>query len=160
MTDQSNGNQNHKNGFGPVARDKYEKIIRDRISRSIGALEKQIDAHRDEALQRLLMQIGISDKLAQCRTIFDELNASLEADNYIRPTWLCNDLGLLGIGKIRQGVDTLLRNKASLKPLFTEIDRLRGIEDKVAEKVWLAGAPGEIAELLKEIGEGSATPDQ
>ncbi len=47
-----------------------------------------------------------------------------------------------------------------LKPVFAEIERLRRFESQVTEKVWLAGAPSEIAALLKQIGEPDAVPEE
>jgi hypothetical protein len=58
---------------------------------------------------------------------------------------------------VRQGVDSILRGKTELKSAFAEIDRLQELEPQVAEKVWLAGAPDEIAKLLNEIGDGAAS---
>jgi len=57
---------------------------------------------------------------------------------------------------VQSGVDTILRGMKELKPVYAEIERLRRYESQIAEKVWLAGAPSEIAELLKEIGEPPA----
>jgi hypothetical protein len=51
----------------------------------------------------------------------------------------------------------ILRGKTALKPAFAEIDRLQALESQVAEKVWLAGAPDEIATLVNEVGDGATS---
>lgn len=116
MSDQMNGNQNHKNGLGPVTREKYEKIIRERISRRIKALESQIEAHRDDALDTYLKKEGLHDKLVRCRSAFRELEAVFDTDNYIRASWLESDRELYGTRTVRPDVDSILRGKTVLKP--------------------------------------------
>ncbi len=54
---------------------------------------------------------------------------------------------------MQNGVEAILRSLRELKPIYAEIERLRRIESQVAEKVWLAGAPSEIACWLTEIGD-------
>ncbi len=157
MSDQPNGNQNHKNGLGPVTREKYEKIIHERISGRIKALDKQIEAHRSDALAEYLKKEGLAEKLARCRSLFEELRAVFDSDHYVHPQWLESNHELFGTKKVRDGVESILRGKPQLKPAFAEVDRLRELEARVAEKVWLAGAPDEIAKLLKEIGDSAAS---
>jgi hypothetical protein len=141
--------------LGAVARDKYEGIIRDRISARIRTLEKQLDPHRDDALHEHLRRVGLNEKLTTCRALFKELNTAFAAETYVRPYWIEEDGNLFGVDHIRRGVDQILSQKAVIKPLFDEIDRLREIESQVREKVWLAGAPSETT-LLDEIGDAKA----
>jgi hypothetical protein len=96
MSDQLNGNQNYKNGLGPVTREKSEKIIRERISRRICALEEQIELHRADAFQEYLKKDGIAKKLAECRSLFEELKKVFDTESYVRPGWLESDRELFG----------------------------------------------------------------
>ncbi len=158
MSETSNeNNKNHKNGFGPVARDKYERILRNRITARINALQNKIGPHRNRALHAHLKEIGLDVKLSACRGYFAELSTSFGTETYVHPLWLKNDDPLLEVVTIGEGVEQILDHNAELKPLFDEIDRLREMESQVDEKVWLAGAPDEIVKLLYEVGDGTAS---
>jgi hypothetical protein len=155
MSKKIQANSNAKNGLGPVAREKYEAILKERVRQCIAAQEAKIKAHRAKALKLYLESNGIADTVRKYRAALEELIAFL-GEPYYRETWLRNDDSLLQQSKVQEGVEAALRGMKELKPVYAEIDRLRRFESQVAEKVWLAGAPSEIADLLKEIGEPPA----
>lgn len=143
------------NGLGPVAREKYETILRARVEKCIAAQQAKINQHRDAALKTYLTQSGLAETLATYRRTLKELIQFFGEPSYPSTPWLRDDRSLKQESKVQSGIDTILQGMKELKPVFAEIERLREFESRVAEKVWLAGAPSEIAELLKEIGEPS-----
>ena len=98
-------------------------------------------------------QNKLSDKLAKYRAALEELVVFFGEPDWRSPVWLRDDNSLGQQSKVQNGVDAILHGMKELRPVYAEIERLHRFESQVAEKVWLAGAPGEIAELLKEIGE-------
>lgn len=144
------------NGLGPVAREKYEAILKERVRQCIAAQEAKIKAHRPKALKLYLESNGIADSLKKYRAAIEELIAFFGEPDWRSTVWLRDDNSLGQQSKAQSGVDTILRGMKELKPVYAEIERLRRFESQVAEKVWLAGAPNEIASLLKEIGEPPA----
>lgn len=144
------------NGLGPVAREKYEAILRERVRQCIAGQEAKIKAHRARALKLYLESNGIADTVRKYRAALEELIAFVDKPSYRYDLWLRDDDSLLQQSKVQEGVEMALRGMKELKPVYAEINRLRRFESQVAEKVWLAGAPSEIAELLKEIGEPPA----
>jgi hypothetical protein len=144
------------NGLGPVAREKYESILQARVRQCIAAQEAKIKAHRPKALKLYLESNGLTDTVRKYRAALEELIAFLGEPSYHFHPWLRDDDSLLQQSKVQEGVEAALRGMKELKPVYVEIERLRRFESQVAEKVWLAGAPSEIAELLKEIGEPPA----
>jgi hypothetical protein len=83
------------------------------------------------------------------------LNSSASLNGGNRLGWR-DDYTLYQESKVQKGVEAILHEIKELKPVYDEIERLKRFESQIAEKVWLAGAPSEIAELLKEIGEPAA----
>jgi hypothetical protein len=143
------------NGLGPVAREKYEAILKERARQCIAAQEAKIKAHRAKALKLYLESNGLADTVRKYRAALEALIAFL-GEPYYREIWLRNDDSLLQQSKVQEGVEAALRGMKELKPIYAEIDRLRRFESQISEKVWLAGAPSEIADLLAEIGEPPA----
>lgn len=141
------------NGLGPVAREKYEAILKERVRACIAAQEARITAQRAQALHVYLERHGLADQVRTYRAILEELLASLGEPSYRFHLWLRDDDSLLQQSKVQAGVEAILREMKELKPVYAEIERLRRFESQVAEKVWLAGAPSEIANLLAQIGE-------
>lgn len=144
------------NGLGPVAREKYEAILKERVRQCIAAQKAKIKAHRPKALKLYLESNGIAEPLKKYRAALEELSAFFGEPDWRSTVWLRDDNSLGQQSKAQSGVDTILRGMKELKPVYAEIERLRRFESQVAEKVWLAGAPSEIASLLKEIGEPPA----
>ncbi len=141
------------NGLGPVAREKYESILQARVRQCIAAQEAKIKAHRAKALKQYLERNGLADKVIKYRTAVEELIKFFGEPDWRSTVWLRDDNSLSQQSKVQNGVEAILHEMKELKKVYTEIERLRRFESQVTEKVWLAGAPGEIAELLKEIGE-------
>jgi hypothetical protein len=144
------------NALGPVAREKYEAILKERVRACIAAQEAKITAQRAKALQMYLERNGLADTVRTYRDTLEELIAFLGEPSYHFRIWLRDDDSLLQQAKAQDGVEAVLREMKELKPIYAEIERLRRLEAQVAEKVWLAGAPSEIASLLQEIGEPRA----
>jgi hypothetical protein len=141
------------NALGPVAREKYETILQARVHQCIAAQENKTKAQRAKALKLYLEQNKLADKLGKYRALVEELIAFFGEPDWRSPVWLRDDQTLAQQSKVADGVNAILRGMKELKPVYAEIERLRRFESQVAEKVWLAGAPGEIADLLKQIGE-------
>jgi hypothetical protein len=99
---------------------------------------------------------GLADTVRTYRDTLEELIAFLGEPSYHFRIWLRDDDSLLQQAKAQDGIEAVLREMKELKPIYAEIERLRRLEAQVAEKVWLAGAPSEIASLLQEIGEPRA----
>ncbi len=140
------------NGLGPVAREKYETILHTRVQKCIAAQETKINEHRAAALKTYLDRSGIAETLATYRRALEELIQFFGEPGYHSTPWLRDDKSLNHESKVQTGIDTILRGLKELKLVHAEIERLREFESQVAEKVWLAGAPEEIAALLEEIG--------
>ena len=150
----SNGpNGGRSNGLGPVAREKYESILQARVRSCIAAQEEKIRTRHEEALRTYLEQNGLVSKIAVYRATLENLAAVLGEPDWRYPAWLRDDSALLNHPKVEKGIQAVLRSLPELKPVFAELDRLHRFEAQIAEKVWLAGAPDEIAQLLQEIGE-------
>jgi hypothetical protein len=147
------------NGLGPVAREKYETIPQARVRQCIAGQEAKIKSHRAKALKLYLESNRLADAVRKYRAALEELIAFLGEPPYRSNAWLRDDDSLLQQSKVQDGVEAVLRGMKDLKPVYAEIERLRRFESQVAEKVWLAGAPSEIAGLLKEIGEPSPVPE-
>ena len=141
------------NSLGPVAREKYEVILRTRVEKCIAAQQAKVNQHRDAAFSAYLAKSGIAETITAYRRALEELIQLFGEPGYHSTPWLRDDRALKQESKVQSGVETILQGMKELKPVFAEIERLREFESRVAEKVWLAGAPSEIAELLKEIGE-------
>lgn len=144
------------NGLGPVAREKYETILQARVRQCIAGQEAKIKAHRPKALKLYLESNGIADTVRKYRALLEELIQFFGEPDWRHQVWLRDDASLAQQAKVQSGVEAILRRTKELKPVYAEIERLRRFESQVAEKVWLAGAPSEIAGLLKEIGEPPA----
>ena len=149
----ANGMNSKNNGLGPVARERYETLMKERVRQCIVAQEAKIKAHRSKALKMFLDQNKLTDKLTKYRAALEELIAFFGEPDWRSPIWLRDDSSLSQQSKVQNGVETILRGLKELKPVYAEIERLRRIESQVAEKVWLAGAPSEIASWLAEIGD-------
>ncbi len=147
------------NGFGPVAREKYESILKDRVGRCITVQAGKIKSHRAKALKTHLERNGLVSKLATYRAVLEDLIDFFGEPDWRSPVWLRDDSSLFQQSKVERGVDAILREMKELKKVYAEIERLRQFESQIAEKVWLAGAPSEIASLLKEIGEPERAPE-
>ena len=141
------------NGLGPVAREKYETILQARVRQCIAAQETKIKTHRAKALRMFLEQNKLSDKLAKYRGVIEELIAFFGEPDWRSTIWLRDDNVLGQQTKVQNSLDAILHGMKELKPVYAELERLHRFESQVAEKVWLAGAPSEIAKLLNEIGE-------
>jgi hypothetical protein len=151
-----NGVNAKNNGLGPVAREKYENILRARVEKCIAAQQAKINQYRDAAFKTCLEQSGIAETIATYRRTLEELIQPFGEPSYHSTPWLRDDKSLKQESKVQSGIDAILRGMKELKSVYAEIERLREFESQVAEKVWLAGAPEEIAELLMEIGEPAA----
>jgi hypothetical protein len=150
---QPNGTNSKNNGLGPVARERYETILKERVHQCIAAQEAKIKVQRPKALKIYLERNGLADKMAKYRAALEELIAFFGEPDWRSTIWLRDDSSLSQQSKVHNGVEALLRGLKELKPVYAEIARLRRIESQVAEKVWLAGMPGEIANWLAEIGD-------
>ncbi len=162
MADQNTQNADsvslpHGNRLAAVTREKYEAILQRRLQRSIAGQEAKVDARKNQALQIYLEQSGMATKLASYRLLLEGLLEFFGEPDWHYPVWLRDDSYLFQDPKVVKGMDRVLRQMPELKPVFAELDRLKRIQDQITEKVWLAGAPEEIAELLKEIGEPPAS---
>jgi len=104
-------------------------------------------------LKMFLDQNKLTDKLTKYRAALEELIAFFGEPDWRSTVWLRDDSSLSQQSKVQNGVEAILRGLKELKPVYAEIERLRRIESQVAEKVWLAGAPSEIANWLAEIGD-------
>jgi len=157
MTNQNdkatNGLNPKNNGLGPVAREKYESIIQSRVRLCIAGQEAKIKAQRGKALKLFLERAGLADKVTKYRAALEELIKFFGEPDWRSTVWLRDDSSLSQQSEVQNGVDAILREMKELKKVYAEIERLRQFESQVTEKVWLAGAPSEIAELLKQIGE-------
>ncbi len=147
-----NGVNLKNNGLGPVAREKYESILHARVQKCIAAQEAKVIQHRAAALKTYLDRSGIAETLATYRRTLEELIQFFGEPGYHSTPWLRDDKSLKQESKVQTGIDAILRGMKELKSAYAEIERLREFESQVAEKVWLAGAPEEIAALLEEIG--------
>lgn len=144
------------NSLCPVTREKYEAILQARVRKCIAALEAKIKVQRAEALSIFLEKNELVRKIAVYRAALENLIVFFGEPDWRSPAWLRDDGALQNHPKVEKGIDAILREIQDLKPVFAEIDRLHEFESQVLEKVWLAGAPEEIADLLKEIGEPDA----
>jgi len=142
-----------QNGLGPVAREKYESILQARVRLCIAGQEAKIKAQRPKALKLYLERNGLTDKVVKYRNPLEELIKFFGEPDWRSTVWLRDDNSLSQQSKVQNGVEAILREMKELKKVYAEIERLRQFESQVTEKVWLAGAPSEIAELLKQIGE-------
>ena len=149
----ANGTNSKNNGLGPVAREKYETLMKERVRQCIVAQETKIKRHRSKALKTFLDQNKLTDKLTKYRAALEELIAFFGEPDWRSTVWFRDDSSLSQQSKVQNGVEAILRGLKELKPVYTEIERLRRIESQVAEKVWLAGMPSEIANWLAEIGD-------
>lgn len=155
--DKSTSSLNTKNnGLGPVAREKYESILQTRVRQCIAGQETKIKAQRPKALKLYLERNGLADKVLKYRAALEELIKFFGEPDWRSNVWLRDDSALSQQSKVQNGVEAILREMKELKKVYAEIERLRRFESQVTEKVWLAGAPSEIAALLKEIGEPPA----
>ncbi len=130
------------NGLGPVAREKYESILQARVRQCIAGQEAKIKAHRVKALKRYLEQNKLADKLAKYRTVLEELITFFGEPDWRSTVWLRDDNVLSQQSKVQNSLNAILRGMKELKPVYAELERLHRFESQVAEKVWLAGAPG------------------
>lgn len=149
---QENTASSRNNGLGPVAREKYETILQGRVRQCIAGQEAKIKSHRADASKTYLERNGLASKLANYRAVLEDLIDFFGEPDWRSPIWLRDDSALSQQSRFDKGVDAILREMKELKKVYSEIERLRRFESQIAEKVWLAGAPGEIAELLQEIG--------
>lgn len=157
---QENGSSSARNnGLGPVAREKYEAILQARVRRCVAVQEAMIKARRSDALGIFLEKNGLVGKIATYRASLEELIGFFGEPDWRNPAWLRDDSALRNHPKVEKGINAILREMPDLKDAFAELDRLHHFEEQVTEKVWLAGAPEEIAELLQEIGEPPAHAD-
>ena len=147
------------NGLGPVAREKYETILQARVRQCIAAQETKIKTHRAKALRMFLEQNKLADKLAKYRGVLEELIAFFGEPDWRSTVWLRDDNALSQQTKVQNSLDAILHGMKELKPVYAELERLHRFESQIAEKVWLAGAPSEIASLLTEIGEPEIPPE-
>lgn len=141
------------NGLGPVARDKYESILKSRVQQCIASQEAKIKAQRPKALKIYLDRNGLVDKMAKYRAALEELIKFFGEPDWRSTVWLRDDNSLTQQSKVQSGIEAILREMKELRKVYVEIERLRQFESQVTEKVWLAGAPSEIAVLLDQIGE-------
>ena len=133
-----------------------ETILQSRVRQCVAGQEAKIKAQRAKALKLYLERNGLADKVIKYRAALEELIKFFGEPDWRSTVWLRDDTVLLQQTKAQNGVEGILREMKELKKVYAEIERLRRFESQVTEKVWLAGAPSEIAELLKEIGEPSA----
>ena len=158
--DKSTNSLNIKNnGLGPVAREKYESIIQSRVRLCIAGQEAKIKAQRAKALKLYLERNGLTDKVLKYRAALEELIKFFGEPDWRSTVWLRDVSSLSQQPKVQNGVEAILREMKELKKVYAEIERLRQFESQVTEKVWLAGAPSEIAELLKQIGDPEPTAE-
>ncbi len=148
----------HGNRLAAVTREKYEAILQRRLQRSIAAHEARIQERKKQALQIYLEQNGLAIKLASYRLLLEGLLEFFGEPDWHYPVWLRDDGYLFQEPKVVEGMERVLRQMPELKSSFAELDRLKAIQEQITEKVWLAGAPEEIAALLGEIGEPPAHP--
>ncbi len=142
--------------LGAVAREKYESILQNRIQRCIGVQDARVNVRREEALQIYLEQNDLVAKLDTYRTLLEGLIEFFGYPSWERPAYLRDNSSLVHDAKVVEGINAILRGMPDLQPVFAELDRLKAIQEQITEKVWLAGAPEEIADLLKDIGEPPA----
>ena len=155
---QANVVNTKNNGLGPVARDKYESILQGRVRQCLAGQEAKIKAQRAKALKTYLERNGLADKMTKYRVALEELIRFFGEPDWRSTIWLRDDSSLTQQSKVQSGVEAILREMKELKKVYAEIERLRQFESQVTEKVWLAGAPSEIATLLQQIGEPESTP--
>ena len=155
----ANGTNSKNNGLGPVAREKYEAILQSRVRACIASQEAKIKAQRPKALKIYLERNGLADKMANYRAVLEELIKFFGEPDWRSTVWLRDDNSLTQQSKVQSGTEAILRETKELKKVYAEIERLRQFESQVTEKVWLAGAPSEIAALLEQIGEPDAVPE-
>ena len=155
----TNGLNTKNNGLGPVAREKYESILQSRVRQCIAGQEAIIKAQRPKALKLYLERNGLADKVLKYRNALEELIKFFGEPDWRSTVWLRDDSSLSQQSKVQNGVEAILREMKELKKVYAEIERLRQFESQVTEKVWLAGAPSEIAELLKQIGDPEPATD-
>lgn len=141
------------NGLGPVAREKYESILKSRVQQCIASQEAKIKAQRSKALKIYLERTGLADKMAKYRAALEELIKFFGEPDWRSTVWLRDDNSLTQQSKVQSGIEAILRDMKELKKVYVEIERLRRFESQVTERVWLAGIPSEIAALLEQIGE-------
>lgn len=156
---QPNGTNSKHNGLGPVAREKYESILQGRVHQCIASQEAKIKAQRPKALKVYLERHGLADKVVKYRAALEELIRFFGEPDWRSTVWLRDDTSLTQQSKVQSGVEAILREMKELKKVYAEIERLRQFESQVTEKVWLAGAPCEIAALLQQIGEPDVAPE-
>ncbi|CAG0968418.1 hypothetical protein GPROT1_01369 [Gammaproteobacteria bacterium] len=142
---------NKPSAFGPATREKYEEILFNRVNARIATLNKKLEAQRKDASAKYLKSTGLDNKHAEYCRLISELEEATGSSSY--GPWLDTPEKLMATTKVRAGVDAVLQNMPSLKPTFAELRRLNALKDSIREKVWLAGAPSEIAAILAEIGE-------
>lgn len=142
---------NKPSAFGPATREKYEEILFNRVNACIATLNKKLEAHREDASAKYLKSTGLDKKLEQYWRLVSKLEEATGASAY--HPWIGTTKEFMVTTKIRAGIEAVLQNTPSLKPTFAELRRLNALKDSVREKVWLAGAPEEIAAILAEIGE-------
>ncbi len=152
-----NGVSLKNNGLGPVAREKYESILHARVQKCIAAQEVIINRHRAAAFKTYIDRSGIAETLAIYRRALEGLIQFFGEPSYHSSPWLRDDNSLKQESKVQTGIEAVLREMRELKSVFAEVERLKEFDFQVAEKVWLAGAPSEIAELLNQIG--TPSPD-
>ncbi|CAG0960762.1 hypothetical protein ANRL3_00862 [Anaerolineae bacterium] len=141
------------NGLGPVARDKYESILKSRVQQCIASQEAKIKAQRPKALKIYLDRNGLADKMTKYRAALEELIKFFGEPDWRSTVWLRDDNSLTQQSKVQSGIEAILHEMKDLKKVYAEIEHLRQFESQVTEKVWLAGTPSEIAALLEQIGE-------
>ena len=156
---QANVLNTKNNGLGPVAREKYETILQSRVRQCVAGQEAKIKAQRAKALKLYLERNGLADKVIKYRAALEELIKFFGEPDWRSTVWLRDDTVLLQQTKVQNGVEAILREMKELKKVYVEIERLRHFESQVTEKVWLAGAPSEIAALLNQIGEPESVPE-
>ena len=154
-----NGMNSKNNGLGPVAREKYEAILQSRVRACIASQETKVRAQRPKALKIYLERNGLADKMANYRAVLEELIKFFGEPDWRSTVWLRDDNSLTQQSKVQSGTEAILRETKELKKVYAESERLRQFESQVTEKVWLAGAPSEIAALLEQIGEPDAVPE-
>ncbi|MCX7841229.1 MAG: hypothetical protein N2559_17460 [Anaerolineae bacterium] len=70
------------NGLGPVAREKYEAILKNRVRECIAAQEAKLKAERTNALKVYLERNELAGTLRQYRTALEALIAVLGESYY------------------------------------------------------------------------------
>lgn len=71
MSKKIQANANAKNGPGPVAREKYEAILKERVRQCIAAQEAKIEVQRTKALQSYLESNGLANTVQEYRAALD-----------------------------------------------------------------------------------------